>query len=46
MMNGKTESPVIALDDDGLLRSNVDRLSFQSSLTTMLIGQFHELAIP
>ena len=46
MMNGKTESPVIALAYDGLLRSNVDRLSFQPSLTTMPIGQFYELAIP
>jgi hypothetical protein len=46
MMNGKTQSPVTALADDGLFRSNVDRFSFQPSLTTMPIGQFHELTIP
>jgi hypothetical protein len=46
MKNGKTEWPVTALADDGLFRSNVYRLSFQPSLTTMPIGQFHELAIP
>jgi hypothetical protein len=46
MMNGKTESPVTAPADGSLFRSNVDRLSFKPSLTTMPIGQFYELTIP
>lgn len=45
LTNGKSDLPVIRLAGDGLLRSNVYRLSFQPSLTTMPIGQFHELAL-
>jgi hypothetical protein len=46
LTNGKTEPPVTALADDGLLRSNVDRVSIQPSFLTMPIGHFHELALP
>jgi hypothetical protein len=37
---------VTAPADGSLFRSNVDRLSFKPSLTTMPIGQFYELTIP
>lgn len=46
MTNGKTESPVTWLANDGLLRPNIDRISIQPSLPTMPIGHFHELALP
>jgi hypothetical protein len=46
LTTGKTEPPVTALPDDGLLRSNVDCDSIQPSFLTMPIGHFHELALP
>jgi hypothetical protein len=46
LTNGKIESPVTALTGDGPLRSDVDRDSIQPSLFTLLIGYFHELALP
>ena len=46
LTNGKTGSSVTGLADDGLLRSNVDRVGIQPSLPTMPIGHFHELALP
>lgn len=44
LANGKSDSPLIGSANDGLLRSNVDRLSLQPSITSMPIGQFKELA--
>jgi hypothetical protein len=46
LTNGKIEPPVTALANDVLLRSNVDRVSIQTSLPTMPIGHFHELTFP
>jgi hypothetical protein len=46
LTNGKTEPPVTALANDGLPRSNIDRVGIQPSLLTMPIGHFHELALP
>jgi len=40
------ESLMIALTGEGPFRSNVDRDSIQLSLFTLLIGYFHELALP
>jgi hypothetical protein len=46
LTNGKTESPVTGLGNDGMLRSNVDSVGIQLSLPTMSIGHFYELALP
>jgi hypothetical protein len=46
LKSGETQPPVTGLANDGLLRSNVDRVGIQPSLPTTLIGHFYELAFP
>ena len=46
LANGKSDSPLIGLANDSLLRSDVDCVGIQSYLTTMPIGQFHKLVLP